>query len=150
MAQQGAAAYKSALTKDLGLRRQGGAALLASRQVTVSARARKDLISGKVDARLIVVLTALAAVRPVDIVGFGTVSAASPDVPLRIADLAPADAAAKLSPRAYVQSLNTVMREEPAPYAPLSYGPLTSGRISVFQIQFAAPSPLGLLGPQGP
>jgi hypothetical protein len=149
VAQQGAAAYKSALNADLKLRRAGGATLLASRQVTASALARKDLLSGRVDARLIIVLTALAPVDPIDIVSFGTVSGASADVPLRMVDIASDDAAAKLTPSAYQQSLIAILHQEQAPYAPLSAGPVGSGKHAVFQIQFSAPSPLGLLGPQG-
>jgi hypothetical protein len=150
VAKQGAAAYVSALAADLKLRRVGSATLLASRQVTASALARKDLIGGRVDARLIVVLTALASVQPIDIVSFGTVRGASADVPLRMVDIAPDDAAAKLRATAYQQSLDAVLHAEQAPYAPLSAGPVGSGKQSVFQIQFSAPSPLGLLGPQGP
>jgi len=151
VAQQGAAEYKSALAADLRLRRAGGAALLASHQVTASALAREDLTSGRVDARLIVVLTALASVHPVDIVGFGAVvRGTSADVPLRMADIAVDDAAAKLSPAAYAAFLNAVLKAQPTQYAPQTAGPLPSGGQSVFQIQFSAPSPLGLLGPQGP
>ena len=150
VAKQGAAAYKSALAADLKLRRAGGTGLLASHQVTASAPARKDLISGRVDARLIIVLTALASVHPVDIVSFGTVSGASTDVPLRMVDIALDDAAAKLKPSAYQQFLNAVLHAQPTQYAPLTAGPVGSGQQSVFQIQFSAPSPLGLLGPQGP
>jgi hypothetical protein len=150
VARQGAAAYKLALAADLNLRRAGGAALLASHQVTTSALARKDLISGRVDARLVVVLTALASVHPVDIVSFDSVSGASADVPLRMAEVAAEDAAAKLTPSAYAAFLNKVINEQPTQYAPQTAGPLLSGGQSVFQIQFSAPSPLGLLGPQGP
>ena len=150
VAQQGAAAFKSALDADLRLRRAGGAALLASHQVTASAGARKYLISGQVDARLIIVLTALAAVHPIDIVGFDAVTGASADVPLRMADIAADDAAAKLSSSAYLQFLDAVIRAQPTQYAPQTSGPVQSGGTSVFQIQFSAPSPLGLLGPQGP
>jgi hypothetical protein len=149
VAGQGAAAYKSQLAADLKLRRVGGAGLLASHQVTASRSARMDLISGKVDARLIIVLTALAAVDPVDIVGFGTVAGASADLPLRTVDLAADDAAAKLSSSGYLQFVNRVMQAQ-TEFAPLSAGLLKTGRKSVYQIQFAAPSPLGLLAAQGP
>jgi len=148
---QGAAAYQSALTADLKLRRADGAGLLASRQVTASAQARKQLISGQVDARLIIVLTALASVHPVDIVGFGTVfKGTSADLPLRMADIAADDAAAKLSSSAYLHFLFTVVHAQPTQYALQSAGPVSSKGQSLFQIQFSAPSPLGLLGPQGP
>jgi hypothetical protein len=151
VARQGAAAYKSALAADLRLRRVGGAALLASHQVTASALARKDLLSGRVDARLIVVLTALASVHPVDIVGFGTVfKGTSADIPFRMADVAADDAAAKLNSAAYVAFLKAVINEQPTEYAPQTAGPLPSDGQSVFQIQFSAPSPLGLLAAQGP
>ena len=148
---QGAAAYQSALNADLKLRRAGGAGLLASHQITASPQARRDLISGQVDARLIIVLTALASVHPVDIVAFGTVfNGTSVGLPLRMADIAEDDAAARLSPSAYLRFLNTVVHEQPTQYALQMAGPVPSKGQPVFQIQFSAPSPLGLLGPQGP
>ncbi len=147
----GAAAYETALTADLRLRRIGGAGLLTNPQVTASALARKQLTSGQVDARLIIVLTALASVHPVDIVAFGTgFAGTSAGVPLRMADIAADDAAAKMSGSAYLRFLLTLVHAQPAPYTPPSAGPVSANGESLFQIQFAAPSPLGLLGPQGP
>ncbi len=152
IARQGAAAYRSALHADLKLRQVEGAGLLASGHVTVTAKARKQLVSGLVDARLIVVLTALASVHPVDIVAFGPPSAgASAGLPLRVADLAQTDQAAKLTRSDYLGFLLKVLHAQPAVYRPGSAGPARAadGR-PVFRIEFTAPSPLGLLGPQRP
>jgi hypothetical protein len=152
IARQGAAAYQSALRADLKLRQIEGAGLLASGHVTASAKARKQLVSGLVDARLIVVLTALSAVHPIDIVAFGPPSAgASAGLPLRVADLAQTDQAAKLTRPDYLRFLLNVLHAQPAGYRPWSAGPArAAGGQPVFRIEFAAPSPLGLLGPQRP
>jgi hypothetical protein len=152
IARQGAAAYQSALHADLKLRQVEGAGLLASGHVTASAKARKQLVSGLVDARLIVVLTALSAVHPIDIVAFGPPSAgASAGLPLRVADLAQTDQAAKLTRPDYLRFLLNVLHAQPAGYRPWSAGPArAAGGQPVFRIEFAAPSPLGLLGPQRP
>jgi hypothetical protein len=152
IARQGAAAYQSALRADLRLRRVEGAGLLATGHVTATATARKQLMSGLVDARLIVVLTALASVHPVDIVAFGPPSAgASAGLPLRVADLAQTDRAAKLTRSDYVRFLLKVLHKQPAGYRPESAGPARAGDgRPVFRIEFTAPSPLGLLGPQRP
>jgi hypothetical protein len=152
IARQGAARYQSELAADLKGRKMGGAGLLASRQITASPTARKQLLAGQVDARLIVVLSELAAVNPVDIIAFGTVFAgATTTIPLRMAELAQTDAAAKLDRSDYLRFLLKVLDAQRAVYRPASAGPArTAAGQPVFRIEFAAPSPLGLLGPQGP
>ena len=89
----------------------------------------------------------LAGQHPVDVIGFGGVAAgAGPGVPLRTVYLAESDAAAHLTGSAYVRALEAVVRAEVPPYVPLS---VTSGQLpggqQVLQIEFSAPSPLGLL-----
>ena len=71
---------------------------------------------------------------------------ADADVPTRTAYLAESDDAANLSSSAYVSVLESVLRAQIPPYVPFSFGStqLTSGQ-PVLQIEFAAPSPLGLL-----
>ena len=144
----GAAAYRSALIRDVQQRKAFAHFLLRSPQVTASAPARKALAGGQVDARLIVALTALAAVHQIDILSFGTgFPGASAGVPLRVAQLADMDAASGLNRSDYLRYLQTVLHKQNDPYQPEAAG-LThdsSGKL-IFQIKFAAPSQLLLLG----
>jgi len=144
----GAAAYRSALSRDVRQRKTVAHILLGSPEVTASAPVRKQLADGQVDARLILALMALAAVHPIDILSFGTsFPGASAGVPLRVAQLANMDAASGLSRSDYLRSLRTVLYKRSDPYRPEEAG-LThdsSGKL-ILQIKFAAPSPLLLLG----
>jgi hypothetical protein len=148
VAPHGAAAYRSALSRDVQQRKAVAELLLRSPQVTASAPVRKELADGQVDARVIVALTALAAVHPIDILGFGTgFPGASAGVPLRVAQLAAMDAASGLNRSDYLRYLRTVLYKQSDPsYQPEAAG-LThdsSGKL-IFQIKFAAPSRLLLL-----
>ncbi len=149
VAPQGAASYEAALKADLRLRRTGGAGLLASQQVAASAMARRQLESGQVDARLLVVLTALASLHPIDILDFGTVfRGTSGGIPLRITDLADNDAASGLPRSDYLRFLLRQMDVQAGIYRPQAAGIEhdAAGKL-IFQIKVSAPSPLGVLGP---
>ena len=149
LAPHGAASYDAALKADLSLRRIGGTGLLASPQVGASAVARKELESGRVDARLIVALTALASLHPIDILDFGTVfPGTSGGIPLRVANLAVNDAASGLSRSDYLRFLLRHMGERAGTYRPQAAGLEhdAAGKL-IFRIRFSAPSPLGVLGP---
>jgi hypothetical protein len=150
VAANGASAYKASSHADLKLRQQAAAGLLASRYITASASAMQQLLSGQVDARLIIVITALADQNPVDILAFGGVyPGESPGTPLRTVDLAESAPGENLSRPAYVQFIRSVLRAQPASYRPSSAGPARhGGGERVFQIQFGAPSPLGVFSPQ--
>ena len=146
----GAAAYRAALGRDLQLRKVAGAGLLNSRQIMLSVKARKQLIAGQVDSRLLVVITALAAQQPIDIVRFaGFAAGASTGTPLRFADLTPMDPAAHLTSSEYLRSMLTLLRAQPVQYRPARVHEvrLPTGQ-RVLEIQFDAPSPLGLLSPK--
>jgi hypothetical protein len=152
IAPHGASAYESALSADLQLRKAGGAGLLGSRQITASATARRQLLTGQVDSRLLLVITALASQQPIDIVEFGNVGlGASPAMPLRFADLTQTDAAAAMSSSAYERSMLAVLRVQHPPYLPARTQTvrLADGQ-TVLRIEFTAPSPLGLLSPLAP
>ncbi len=147
IAPDGPAAFAAAMTADLAARKSSGAQLLRNSRITVSAAARAQLTSGLVDERLLTTIAFLAGQHPIDIVSFGGVAAgADADVPSRTAYLAESDSAAHLSGSAYVSALEAVLRAQSPPYVPFSFG---SGQLAggppVLQIEFAAPSPLGLL-----
>ncbi len=70
-APRGAAAYLSALSTDVLARKASGTQLLDNQRIMVSAMARRQLVGGRVDSRLLAVIASLAAHRPVSIVAFG-------------------------------------------------------------------------------
>ena len=67
-----------------------------------------------------------------------------------MADIAADDAAAKMSGSAYLQFLLHGGARAADAVRAADRWPGRPAEQSLFQIQFAAPSPLGLLGPQGP
>ena len=152
VSQHGAAAYKTALNTDVQQRKASAQTLLGSRRVMASPVVRKQLADGLVDSRLIVVLTALASRHPIDILAFGTsFPGASPGIPFRTAELADSDLASGMSRSDYLRYLTTQTRLQPIPYRPQAGGLSHDGAGKlVFRITFAAPSPLLLLGGQGP
>jgi hypothetical protein len=141
VAPDGAGAYRTALAADVRARRAGGLELLADPRVTAGAAARTELASGRVDARLLITLAAMAATEPVHILTFGGADpGASPGTPLRTAEIA--------APAAIAQAMLAFVRAQRPPYlaarSALSRGP---DRQSVLTIGFTAPALLGLLQP---
>jgi hypothetical protein len=160
MSAQGATSYEASLRADTKQRKLAGADLLQSRYLTLSGAARQQLATGQVDARLIIVITALCATAPspVDILAFGTVYAGqSPQTPLRTVDLSETPPGVRSNRSAYVRYIRHVLEQVAASYSnsaeftASSAGPIrnASGK-TVFRIEFGAPSPLGLFNPQNP
>jgi hypothetical protein len=150
VARHGAASYQAALRADQADRKTAGAALLGDHRITMSAAARRQLAAGQVDARLILAIASLAAARPIDIVQFGDPGpGADPSIPLRYADLAEDDQAAHLNRAVYVQAMRAALDKLTGPYRPASTVTMArAGEPVVLRVEFTAPSPLGLLGPQ--
>jgi hypothetical protein len=147
VAPHGAAAYETAASTDLTAREAAGDALLKVSDVVASAAAKKQLMAGQVDSRLLLALADLAADRPVDIVDFENIAPGEgPDIPLRIADLAVNDQAAGLIGSAYVRSVVADLGSVVIQFRPASTKTvLLPGGQQVLRVQFTAPSPLGLL-----
>jgi hypothetical protein len=152
IAQHGVAAYEAALRADLRARKASGAHLLSSGRVVVSAAAWRQLSAGQVDSRLLITIAGMAAIYPVHIVGFDDAGpGASAGSPLRSADLADTGGTLGVSASAYVRSMLAFLRTQPAPYLPAHAGTARlAGGQTVLRIEYAAPSPLGLLGPSAP
>ena len=84
VARGGAAAYRSALAADWAARRMAAAVLVKSPRVHAGAAARQELLTGKVNSRLLIMLAALAVSQPVNVVAFGdSAPGASAGMPLR-------------------------------------------------------------------
>jgi hypothetical protein len=149
IAPDGVPAYQKALAADLANRKQDGSSLLHGSQIAASTTAREQMTSGAVDSRLLLAIAAVAAEHPVDILGFGNDAVgASPGIPLRYCDLSERVPAARMAAPAYVQSVIGALGRLPAAYRPIRTLTVRLARgVVALRIEFAAPSPLGLLGP---
>ena len=139
---QGAAAYAAALRKDIANRKANEGSLLENPRVTAPPAARRQLRDGQVDSRLLLTLAQLASQWPLSIVAFGDrAPGASAGVPLRSADLAAtgdADALARQM-SAFAHQLQAFFAS-----ARIRAVHLANGH-DVVRVEFAAPSPLGVL-----
>jgi hypothetical protein len=142
IAPDGAAAYRAALAADSRSRISAGGQLLRNPHIIVAVGARKALSAGDVDSRLLMMLAALATQQPVRITAFGSPSpGASRGVPLRSVQLAPLGSGAKAE--ASLRSMLSFAAGQRQPFQPLRAVLVGSSALTV---EYAAPSPLGLLG----
>jgi hypothetical protein len=142
----GPVAFSTALSADMAARKSSGDQLLRNPRIAVSAGARPLLGDGLVDSRLLTTIAFLAAKNPIDIIGFGGASPGAAPVPLRSVYLAESDAAAHVPGVRYLQALESMLRAQSPPYVPLSVGSVQlGGGPPVLEVEFAAPSPLGIL-----
>jgi hypothetical protein len=147
VAADGSAAYQRSLHADAAARRAAGTLLLGNPHLRVSPAGRRALAAGQVDARLLTAIGALATPYHVDITGFGApATGASPDVPLRSADISPVPAG-RGRDAATLDSVKRFLLAQQAPFRPADVTTvrLASGQ-TVLHVEFTAPSPLGLLG----
>jgi hypothetical protein len=142
IAPDGTAAYLAALAVDRRSRISAGGQLLRNPRISVTAGARKALSAGDVDPRLLMMLAALVVEQPVRISAFGDPSpGASPVAPLRSAQLAPPGTGATAT--ASLRSMLSFIDAQQQPFQPLRAALVGSSALTV---EYAAPSPLGLLG----
>jgi hypothetical protein len=142
----GGAAYQGALSQDVQARMQLGEQLLNSGRVSASPAAGNDLAAGAVDSRLLLAIKALSVKQPVDVLGFADSGpGASAGVPFRAAYLAETDPSAPASGRAYLQTMVGMLKAHANFLALKSATQTTLDGQTVVQIEYAAPSPLGLL-----
>jgi hypothetical protein len=147
-APDGAAAYRSALSADLAAREAAGAQLLASPRVTISAAARKQLLAGHVDTRLLIAIVTISGQLPVGILAFGDPGpGAGAGSPLRSAALAGAENSQVTGGSSSVEQMLTFLQVQKPPYAPAwTQTARLPGGQPILRVEFAAPAPLGLLG----
>jgi hypothetical protein len=156
IAPDGAAAYRRMLHADLLNRKAAGAQLLHNDRIAVSATARRLLSAGQVDSRLLMAIVGMAAVHPVYVVTFGSLApGASPGIPLRFAEVTQAGqgvhATSRSATPAFVRSMTAFLRAQHTPFLPLRTETVrTALGQAILRVEFAAPSPLGLLGLFGP
>jgi len=147
IAPDGAAAYVTSLRSDQAARVSAGKQLLRNPRIHAATAALAALANGQVDARLLTVFAALATLHSVRVLGFTAAPAgASPALPLRTAYLAPAGPGTRQQPNS-LPSLASFLRAQLPPYRAASITEVRlPGGSPALRVQFAAPSPLGLLG----
>jgi hypothetical protein len=148
IAPRGAAAYRSALRADMQSRKAAGRQLADNKLVMMSAVARRQLLAGQVDSRLLTLLMGVATRYPVTVVAFGDAGpGAAHGVPLRSVDLGVPTPTVNRHHSLTVQGMFGLLNRQHPPYRPARAGQirLRNGE-NVFRIEFAAPSPIGLLG----
>jgi len=147
-AADGSPAYLAALRADRLARQASGRQLLSNHSLVVSAAARAALAAGNVDSRLLSTLAVLAGTAhlSVNALSFGDSGpGASPGIPMRSAVIA-VRAHGKPSGSGSLQSALSFLRAQQAPFRAESMIMGNDSGQPVLRIQFAAPSPLGLLG----
>jgi hypothetical protein len=141
VAPDGTAAYDSALAADRSARIAAGRQLIGNRRIAIPASAQAVLRAGQVDPRLLTMLAALAAQQSYRIIDFGDPSpGASAGIPLRSVEIAPAGAGTQAAAR--LRAMQSFLRAQQVPYLPMQAALVGQSALSV---QYAAPSPLGLL-----
>ena len=142
VAPDGTAAFESQLAADQKARIAAGEQLLTNKHVQASAAARKALMAGQVDPRLLVTLSALAHQMPLRLVAFDDPSpGVSSDVPLRGAEIGAATSAG-------LPAMVAFLSAQQSQYAPAvaRVTQVAKGR-SVVIVRYDAPGPMGLGGP---
>ncbi len=137
----GTRGFESQLAADQKSRIAAGEQLLSNKHVQASAAARRALMAGQVDPRLLVTLSALAHQWPLDLVAFDDPSpGVSSDVPLRGAEIGAAASAG-------LPAMVAFLRAQQSQYAP-AVARITQGANgqSVVTVRYDAPGPMGLGG----
>jgi hypothetical protein len=141
IAPDGSKAFETQLATDRKNRIAAGEQLLANNHVQASAEARKALLGGQVDPRLLVTLGTLAGLMPIRLVAFDDPSpGASSDVPLRGAELGAAAATG-------LPAMVAFYKAQQDQYAP-AVASITqvANEQHVVTVRYDAPGPMGLGG----
>ena len=140
----GAKSYRAVQHAALRTRKAADAQLLTNSNITLSATARAQLLSGEIDPRLPLLIVAMAAGHPLRVVDFVNRSpGGGPASLLRWVDLATAVRAAHLRRAAFVRSMRAFIDVQRAQYRPAWAQQVTlpDGQ-TVLRIGYGAPSPL--------
>jgi hypothetical protein len=138
----GAGTYLAALKADQATRQDLGRVLLRNPRVSATPAARAQLLAGLVDTRLLATIVTLTGQGKVSIAGFSDSGpGAGPGVPLRVAELASPPGAKS----GYLSAALALLRAQQAPYLAAGLGLARVDGQEIVRIEFAAPSPLGLL-----
>jgi hypothetical protein len=148
-AADGARAYLIQLHEDLLARQKIGRELLTNQNIAVSAAARPALLAGDVDARLLVTLALLAGGQNqrVTVLAFSDSGpGASAGVPMRAAVIELPAVGKRPGGSPSLQSVQNFLRVQEGQYRAASMTVANVSGQPALRIEFAAPSPLGVLG----
>ena len=138
----GAASYQSALRADLNARKSAGSQLLRNNRIRFSAADARQLRAGEVDSRLLATLAALSSQFTLQVMGLGD---SSPGAPLLFREVTVASYGRGNGAARLAAALAMVKAQE-GPYLPARSAIVRLGTGQpVLLIEFASPSPLGLL-----
>lgn len=137
----GTKAFESQLAADRKNRIAAGEQLLTNKHVQASEAARRALLAGQVDPRLLITLSALAHQLSLDLVTFDDPSpGVSLDVPLRGAEIGAAASAGLSAMVAFLSAQQTQYAPAVARITKVANGQ------SVVTVRYDAPGPMGLGG----
>jgi hypothetical protein len=147
-AADGTGAYVVAQRADLLARQASGQQLLRNKHLHAAGISRHDLSAGRVDSRLLITLAALTAQEHrVYIAEFGDIGPhASAGVPMRMVRIAGLVSGRRGHRFTYLHSVLKFLRAQRAPFRARTSVVHLPGNKTDVQIQFDAPSALGLLG----
>jgi hypothetical protein len=141
IAPDGSKAFEGQLATYRENRITAGRQLLGNNHIQASAAARGALLAGQVDPRLLVTLSTLAGLMPLQLIAFDDPSpGASADVPLRGAEIGAAASAG-------LPAMVTFMHAQQGEYLP-AVARITqdAGKRPVFIVRYDAPGPMELDG----
>jgi len=138
----GAASYQSALRADLNARESAGSQLLSNPRIRFSVADATQLRAGEVDSRLLATLAALSSQFTLRVMAFGD---SSPGAPLFFREVTVASYGGRNGAARLAAAL-AMVKAQGSPYLPAHSAivHLDTGQPALV-IEFAAPSPLGLL-----
>jgi hypothetical protein len=143
----GAVAYAAALRADLAARKSAGTELRRNWRIAFTAQDARQLRAGQVDSRLLATLAALAAKYPIRVDAFGDaapgVAVPGAALPLRGVTIT---ITGSQNRTAWLAAALALVRSQSAPYQP-AHATIVypSAKQAALNVEFAAPSPLGLL-----
>jgi hypothetical protein len=141
IAPDGSQAFEAQLATDLKNRIAAGEQLLTNNHVQASAQARKALLGGQVDPRLLVTLGTLAGLMRIQLITFDDSSpGASSDVPLRGAELGATAATGLPAMVAFLKAQQDLYAPAVARITQIANGQ------RVVTVRYDAPGPMGLEG----
>jgi hypothetical protein len=142
VARTGAAAYQSALRSDLAARKSAAAQLLRNPRLKFTAADAAQLRAGVVDSRLLATLAALSTQFTLRVAAFGD---SAPGGPRFFREVTVASDGGRTSSDTLAAALAMVNAQE-SPYQPAHSAIVQPGTgRATLTIEFASPSPLGLL-----
>jgi hypothetical protein len=145
-APEGSQAYLVAQRADFLARQAAGKQLLRNKFLHVTGTSRQDIASGHVDSRLLITLAALTGQQhQVYVSRFGDGGPDQASAPLRMVRIAALIPHQPGKPHTYLTAVLKFFRTEQAPFRARTTL-LHQTTKTLIQIQFAAPSPQGLLG----